>query len=93
MGDVVVQVPRFLSSLLKGEKEISLEASTLADAFKILAERYGEDVKRRLLDENGNLRAVLNIYVNGKNARFTGGLGTPLNPGDKIAILPAVAGG
>lgn len=93
MGEVVIQVPRFLSSLLKGEKEIRLEASKLGEAVNILSSRYGDDVKEKLLDGEGKLRAVLNVYVNGKNIRFTGGLDTVLNAGDKITILPAVAGG
>lgn len=93
MGEVVLQVPRFLSSLLKGEKEIRLEASKLGEAVNILSSRYGDDVKEKLLDGEGKLRAVLNVYVNGKNIRFTGGLDTVLNAGDKITILPAVAGG
>ncbi|MBI4258650.1 MAG: MoaD/ThiS family protein [Thaumarchaeota archaeon] len=58
-----------------------------------LSDRYGEDVKEKLLDGEGRLKAVLNVYVNGKNVRFTGGLDTSLNPGDKVTILPAVAGG
>lgn len=89
----MLQVPRFLSSLLKGEKEIRLEASKLGEAVNILSSRYGDDVKEKLLDGEGKLRAVLNVYVNGKNIRFTGGLDTVLNAGDKITILPAVAGG
>ena len=52
----------------------------------------GDDFKRRVLNEDGTPRSLINIYVNGKNAKFSSGLDT-LSDGDEISILPAVAGG
>jgi len=93
LAEILIQVPRFLSNLLKGEKEIRLEAATIRGVIETLTQRYGDDVREKLLDGEGKLKSVLNVYVNGKNIRFTGGLDTTLNSGDKIAVLPAVAGG
>jgi adenylyltransferase/sulfurtransferase len=93
LAEILIQVPRFLSNLLKGEKEIHLEAATIRGVIETLTQRYGDDVHEKLLDAEGKLKSVLNVYVNGKNIRFTGGLDTTLNSGDKIAVLPAVAGG
>ncbi|NDF25787.1 MAG: 4-methyl-5(B-hydroxyethyl)-thiazole monophosphate biosynthesis protein, partial [Thaumarchaeota archaeon] len=45
------------------------------------------------LNDDGSPRSLINIYVNGKNARFSGGMDTQLKDGDEIYILPAVAGG
>jgi len=53
----------------------------------------GDDFKRRVLNDDGTPRSLINIYVNGKNARFSGGMSTVLKDGDEIYILPAVAGG
>ena len=53
----------------------------------------GDDFKRRVLNEDGTPRSLINIYVNGKNAKFSSGLDTTLSDGDEISILPAVAGG
>jgi adenylyltransferase/sulfurtransferase len=36
---------------------------------------------------------LINIYINGKNAKFSAGLDTTLSDGDEVSILPAVAGG
>jgi adenylyltransferase/sulfurtransferase len=77
----------------QGEKKISLEASDLQDAFSKISEQMGEDFKRRVFDHNGKPRSLINIYVNGKNMRFGGGLATQLKDGDSVYILPAVAGG
>jgi len=77
-----------------GEKKIPLNATDLQDAFTKVTEQLGEDFKRKVLDLNGKPRSLINIYINGKNMRFSNdGMATRLNNGDSIYILPAVAGG
>lgn len=77
-----------------GEKKITLDATDLQDAFTKITEQLGEDFKRKVLDLNGKPRSLINIYINGKNMRFSNdGMATKLNSGDSIYILPAVAGG
>jgi molybdopterin-synthase adenylyltransferase len=77
-----------------GEKKIPLDAIDLQDAFTKVSEQLGEDFKRKVLDLNGKPRSLINIYINGKNMRFSNdGMATKLNSGDSIYILPAVAGG
>lgn len=77
-----------------GEKKIPLDAIDLQDAFTKVIEQLGEDFKRKVLDLNGKPRSLINIYINGKNMRFSNdGMATKLNSGDSIYILPAVAGG
>jgi len=46
-----------------------------------------------LVDENGELRYFVNIYVNGEDVRFLDGLGTAISSGSEVSIVPAVAGG
>ena len=77
-----------------GEKKIFLDAQDLQDAFNKASDNLGDDFKRRVLDLNGKPRALINIYINGKNMRFNKeGMITSLKEGDSIYILPAVAGG
>ncbi|HEX5518958.1 MAG TPA: ThiF family adenylyltransferase [Candidatus Nitrosocosmicus sp.] len=77
-----------------GEKKLSVDASTLEEAFKIISNILGDDFKRRVIDINGKPRALINIYINGKNIRFNNtGMNSVLNNGDSVYILPAVAGG
>jgi molybdopterin-synthase adenylyltransferase len=78
-----------------GERKISLEVRNLDDAFTKLSDHMGEDFKRRVFDLNGRPRPLINIYINGKNTRFStaGGTTASLTDGDSIYILPAVAGG
>src|ERR687892_645552 len=77
-----------------GEKKILLDVQDLHDAFNKASDNLGDDFKRRVLDLNGKPRALINIYINGKNMRFNKeGMITSLKEGDSIYILPAVAGG
>lgn len=92
MANVQVIIPSALNKGA-GEKKVKIDASTLKEALDILIESNGKDFARRVLDSNGKPRSLINIYVNGKNIRFTGGLDTILKDGDEIVILPAVAGG
>jgi adenylyltransferase/sulfurtransferase len=70
-----------------------LEALDLQDAFGKVSEQMGDDFKRRVFDHNGKPRSLINIYINGKNMRFSSGMTTVLKDGDSVYILPAVAGG
>ncbi|MEK0327068.1 MAG: ThiF family adenylyltransferase [Nitrosopumilus sp.] len=76
-----------------GEKKIEISAATLTDAFSSVSEKMGDDFKRRVLNEDGTPRSLINIYINGKNAKFSSGMQTLLKDGDEVYILPAVAGG
>ena len=92
MTDITFTVPSVLNGG-SGEKKINVDASTLNDAFIKISETMGEDFKRRVLNNDGTPRSLINIYINGKNAKFSSGLDTELKSGDEIYILPAVAGG
>src|ERR687895_2866321 len=93
MAKVEFVIPSVLNKG-SGEKKISLESSDLKDAFNKVSDQMGEDFKLKVFDLNGKPRALINIYINGKNMRFnTDGMAMSLNDGDSIYILPAVAGG
>jgi len=76
-----------------GEKKTEISADSLDDAFAKISESMGDDFKRRVLENDGTPRSLINIYINGKNAKFSDGMKTVLKDGDEIYILPAVAGG
>lgn len=93
MADIKFTIPSVLNQG-NGEKSLDLEADSLTDAFLKVSEQLGDDFKRRVLEGDGTTpRSLINIYINGKNAKFSDGLNTVLNSGDEIYILPAVAGG
>ena len=74
-------------------KKIEISAESLQDSFVKISELLGDDFKRRVLEADNTPRSLINIYINGKNAKFSSGMETPLKDGDDVYILPAVAGG
>jgi len=92
LANITFTIPSVLNGGA-GEKKTDLDADTLKDAFTKISETMGDDFKRRVLNEDGTPRSLINIYINGKNAKFSSGLDTTLSDGDVINILPAVAGG
>jgi len=92
LASIIFTIPSVLNGGA-GEKTTNLDVNTLNDAFAKISETMGDDFKRRVLNEDGTPRSLINIYINGKNAKFSSGLDTTLNDGDVINILPAVAGG
>ena len=92
MANITFTIPSVLNQS-GGEKKIDISADSLSDAFAKIAESMGDDFKRRVLESDGTPRSLINIYINGKNAKFSDGMQTILKDGDEIYILPAVAGG
>src|SRR3989338_10395169 len=92
MANITFTIPSVLNKGA-GEKKITISASKLAEAFTKISEEMGDEFKRRVLNDDGTPRSLINIHINGKNAKFTGGLDASLKDGDEIYILPAVAGG
>ena len=92
MANITFTIPSVLNAG-SGEKKTDIEVNTLSDAFAKISETMGDDFKRRVLNEDGTPRSLINIYINGKNAKFSAGLDTQLSDGDEVYILPAVAGG
>ncbi|MCS7207266.1 MAG: MoaD/ThiS family protein [Dehalococcoidia bacterium] len=89
---VVVRIPSPLRRLTQGLDKVDVDARTVAEVVERLEARF-PGFRERLLDENGEVRYFVNIYVNGEDVRFLQGLDTATKPGDEVSIVPAVAGG
>ena len=92
MAKLTFTIPSVLNQG-EGEKKTEITAGSLQDAFVAISEIMGDDFKRRVLEADGKPRSLINIYINGKNAKFSSGMETELYDGDDVYILPAVAGG
>ena len=71
---------------------MSVDGSTVGEVLSSLFDRHGE-LRDRLSDGDGGLRRFVNVYVDGEDIRFGDGLETPVDDGQEVQILPAVAGG
>jgi sulfur-carrier protein len=89
---VTVKIPSQLRTAAGGQTALAVTGGTVGEVLDALFARH-EDLRSRLADESGGLRRFVNVYVDGEDIRFGGGLETPVPEGAEVQILPAVAGG
>ena len=88
----VVRVPGTLLALSDGADEVPVAASSVREALARLGEEHPR-LADELLTDPGTVNRVYNLYVGEDDIRSLGGLDAPLEPGDELLILPALAGG
>ncbi|MCH7841937.1 MAG: MoaD/ThiS family protein [Chloroflexi bacterium] len=89
---VTVRIPTPLRRMTNGQAKVEVEPANLGELVDKLNGEF-PGFKDRLVDEDGELRYFVNIYLNGEDVRFIDGLNTSTKEGDEISIVPAVAGG
>ena len=89
---MLVRIPTPLRTLTKGAAEIQAKGDTVESLVDDL-DRQFPGLKERLVDETGELRRFINIYVNQEDIRFLQAKKTSLKDGDQVSIVPAIAGG
>ncbi|MFP3899820.1 MAG: ubiquitin-like small modifier protein 1 [Acidimicrobiia bacterium] len=89
---VSVRIPTTLRTLTGGRSEVSVDGRTVREVLANLDAAHA-GFSDRLLDEDGNLRRFVNVFVDDEDIRFVEGLDTKVPDGDTVSIIPAVAGG
>ncbi|WP_182524616.1 MoaD/ThiS family protein [Nocardioides dongkuii] len=89
---VSVRIPTILRTYTGGESEVSASGATLAEVIDDLDASYS-GIKGRILDDAGELRRFVNVYVGNEDVRFLDSLGTATPDGTQVSVIPAVAGG
>jgi molybdopterin converting factor small subunit len=80
-------LPSLLAREAGGRNRFEVESATVGDALRALP------IADLLLDDHGDLRGLVNVYVDGVDARERGGLDAPLNGGETVRVVAAIAGG
>ena len=89
---VLVRIPTPLRAMTKGAAEVQADADTVGGVIDDLERQY-PGMRERLVEEGGQIRRFINIYVNQEDIRFLDGDKTTLKQGDEVSIVPAIAGG
>src|SRR5580700_11021357 len=87
-----VRIPTPLRKLTNNEEIVVVNAPTIGEAIVELQSRF-PGIQERLMDEQGEVRRFINVYLNEEDIRFLQNKQTPLKDGDEISIIPAIAGG
>jgi sulfur-carrier protein len=89
---VEVRVPTVLRKHTGGARVVQAQGNNVAAVLESLEQQY-PGLKQEVMNEEGQVRQFVNIYVNDEDIRYLQSLQTALQDGDSLAILPAVAGG
>lgn len=89
---VSVRIPTTLRTLTGGASSVSVEGDTVASVLASLDAGH-PGFSDKILDENGELRRFVNVFVADDDVRFMDGVNTPVPDGAEVSIIPAVAGG
>jgi molybdopterin converting factor small subunit len=84
---VKVFLPSLLAEQAGGQNRFELEAPTVGAALRALP------VRDLLFDERGEIRPLVNIYVDGEDVRRQNGVDTELRGGESVRVVAAIAGG
>ena len=87
-----VRIPTPLRKLTNNEEVVEINAATIGEALIELQTRF-PGIQERLVDDKGEVRRFVNVYLNEEDIRFLQGRATALKDGDEISIIPAIAGG
>lgn len=89
---IQVSIPTPLRGLTNNLDTVDAEGADVQALIDHLEEQY-PGIKERLIDEEGQLRRFVNIYINGEDIRFENELKTAVKETDEVSIVPAIAGG
>jgi molybdopterin synthase sulfur carrier subunit len=89
---VTIRIPTTMRPLTGGERQVTRDPGSLSDVIKALDAAH-PGMGDRLLDESGDLRKFVNVFVADDDVRYLDGLATAVDDGVTVSIIPAVAGG
>jgi MoaD family protein len=89
---IKVLIPTPLQKFTNNQATLECDGGNIVDLLDTLESSF-PGIKARLCDDQGELRRFVNFYVNSEDIRFLQGKETPLQDGDEVSIVPAVAGG
>jgi sulfur-carrier protein len=89
---VTARIPTPLRNLTGGSATVQVDANSVGEVVEQL-ERAHPGLAERILDDRGQVRRFVNIFVDDEDIRFADGLATPVADGATVSIIPAVAGG
>ena len=89
---VTIEIPTAFRRFTGGAPKYDCSAATIADALNDLTRQF-PDLSRHVRDDDGQIRQFLNVYLNEEDIRFLGGEACSLKEGDRVLLVPSIAGG
>src|SRR5512140_2373958 len=87
-----ILIPTPLRQYADKQDAIDVNAGTVGEALSSLTSRHPE-LRKHLYNEDGRLRAFVNVYLNDEDIRYLSKEQTPVRDNDTLSIVPSIAGG
>ena len=88
----VLRIPTPLRTYTNGQRDVNVSGSNISAALTDLTAQYPA-LKPHLFNDGGELRPFVNLFVGENNIKDLQGIHTPINDGEKILLIPSIAGG
>jgi molybdopterin converting factor small subunit len=90
MATVIIPTP--LRKFTNNTAKLNVQANNIQETVDELTLNF-PDLKKHLLDEQGQIRSYVNIFVGDEDIRDLQQSQTPIKENTVISIVPAIAGG
>jgi adenylyltransferase/sulfurtransferase len=87
-----ILIPTPLRQYAGKQSAVELPAATVGEALEALITKH-PDLRKHLYNEQGRLRAFVNVYLNEDDVRYLQQEQTPVTGSDTLTIVPSIAGG
>ena len=88
----VLRIPTPLRAYTDGQSNITVAGENISEALTDLTTQY-PTIKPHLFNEGGELRPFVNLFIGENNIKDLQGVETPIKDGDKLVLIPSIAGG
>jgi molybdopterin synthase sulfur carrier subunit len=89
---ITIEIPTAFRRFTEGAPRVDSGAKTVEGALNDLTSRFPA-LSKHVRDDQGQIRQFLNVYLNEEDIRFLGGESVTLNDGDRVLLVPSIAGG
>ena len=89
---ITIEIPTAFRRFTEGAPKVDCTAGTVAEALRQLTAQFPA-LERHVRDDQGQIRQFLNVYLNEEDIRFLGGESCTLKEGDRVLLVPSIAGG
>ena len=87
-----LKIPSPLRRFTNGESSIDVNGNNVKEILEELFNAH-PNIKGHLVEDDGNLRNFVNIFIEGEDIRQKGGMDAEINDGSDVRIIPSIAGG
>ena len=88
----VLRIPTPLRAYTSGQSEVTVSGANISEALTDLTHQF-PTIKPHLFNDGGELRPFVNLFVGEHNIKDLQGVDTPIKDGDRVMLIPSIAGG